>query len=618
MKVNLSILKNLTIFMVTVAAYAMAVIGCEKSRSESIPPDVKTEQAVFFLPDSCLEVSASGGNVRIVYVLENAAEEYSIVPEYEAEWLDRFDFSSKNTISFAVDQNSDDISREAQVYFVYFSEKDTVSDVLTITQRGIESIPEFEFDIVRKTDCSISFSVVSRDKNMPYIAMLTERAYMDSFSTDEQFIEDELMIFNMLASSQGLSLEEFLGLRLLTGDTDSINVSGLEPETEYCLYAHGMDVKGNALTDLHKYYASTETTELLGITFEISTDVHGTDVTLGIRPSDPEQMYIFDAFKTETVPDGYALEEFFQEYIDGQIAFYTQFGLSAESAVSQISHTGNATSKAELEAVTDYICIVTSVNKMGIVNSLASSSVFTTGEVMPSDNVIEIKVTDVGERSAAFTLLPSNEDSYIFIVDKAENWKNLTLDEISENLRSVAGISPDRFTGVHDGIADVLLPETEYVIIAAGWVQGVITTVPFMKYFITKEAPVSDVTFRLLYDKYFDCDELSSYYPGYSGLSGFVAVPAEVETTGDVSSYIYHLFRGDLMDQAEWPDNRAIDTLLHVNIPDAPETVFFATYDVEYTFLGVAIDTKGNYGKVFRGRFLPVRDGVSPVEEFDK
>lgn len=602
-----------------VAAFAAVVIGCGKIQEEQlpVPPDAEAEQAGFSLVDSCLEVPSSGGVVKIVYILSNAADEYTIEPEYEAEWISRFEIGGQRAISFSVEPNSGEASREAQVRFTYLAENDTVSDMLTVIQRGSEAVPEFEFDITRTTDYSITFSIVPEDKNMPYIAMLTEKSYMDSFESDERFMEDELGLFALQAESQGMSLEEYLGLRLLVGETEDIEVSGLEPQTEYCLYAHGMDVKGNILTGLYKKYVSTEATGLVDITFGISVDVHGTDVTLGIVPSDLEQKYMFDAFKTETVPDGYTLEEFFQEYIDGQIAFYTQFGLSIESVIAQISYVGNATSKAELDAVTDYVCIVTSINDIGTVNSAAASGYFTTGKVLPSDNVIDINVTEVRERSAAFTFMPSNDDPYVFIVDRAENWESLTEDEAVERLISAVGSAPDRFSGVHDDVAGNLLPETEYVIVAAGWVQGIVTTVPFMEYFTTEAASVSDVTFRLIYDAYFDCDELSHSYPEYAGLSGFVAVPAEVETTGDVSGYMYHLFRGDLTDMEEWPDNRAIDTLAQRNIPNTPETVFLATYDTEYTFLGVAVDSKGNYGEVFCGTFLPVRDGVSPAEEFD-
>lgn len=550
-----------------------------------MPSLPETEGADFFLADSCIEVPATGGNVKIVYILNNAADEYSIVPEYDADWLGGFDTEGQRSISFSIESNPDDTAREARVCLTYLAENDTISDILTVTQLGAVTVPEFEFDITGVTDHSISFSVIPEDKKMPYIVKLTEKSYIDAFGTDEQFIENELALFKAQAESQGMSMEEYLGMQLLTG--------------------------------LYKNYVSTVATELVDISFEITADIYGTTVTIGIKPSDLEQKYMFDAFKTKSVPDGYTLEEFFQEYVDEQIAFYAQLGISAENIIAQISHTGNASSKAELEAETDYVCIAVSVNDIETVNSAAGSEYFTTGKVLPSENIIEIDVTETKERSVAFTFMPSNDDPYIFIVDKAENWVNLTNDKMAEKLLSVAGNNPDRFTGEHSDIAENLLPGTEYVIIAAGWVQGTITTEPFIEYFTTLTATVSDVTFRLLYDKYFDCDELAASHPEYSGLSGFVAVPAKAETAGNVSKYMYHMFRGNLMDSLEFTDDMAIDTLMHRNITDTPEIVFNAMYDIEYTFLGVAIDTNGNYGKVFRGELSPVRDGVSPVEEFE-
>lgn len=430
--------------------------------------------------------------MKIVYILNNAADEYSIVPEYDADWLGGFDTEGQRSISFSIESNPDDTAREARVCLTYLAENDTISDILTVTQLGAVTVPEFEFDITGVTDHSISFSVIPEDKKMPYIVKLTEKSYIDAFGTDEQFIENELALFKAQAESQGMSMEEYLGMQLLTG--------------------------------LYKNYVSTVATELVDISFEITADIYGTTVTIGIKPSDLEQKYMFDAFKTKSVPDGYTLEEFFQEYVDEQIAFYAQLGISAENIIAQISHTGNASSKAELEAETDYVCIAVSVNDIGTVNSAAGSEYFTTGEVLPSENIIEIDVTETKERSVAFTFMPSNDDPYIFIVDKAENWVNLTNDKMAEKLLSVAG---------------------------------------------------------------------------------------------NVSKYMYHMFRGNLMDSLEFTDDMAIDTLMHRNITDTPEIVFNAMYDIEYTFLGVAIDTNGNYGKVFRGKLSPVRDGVSPVEEFE-
>lgn len=489
-----------------------------------MPSLPETEGADFFLADSCIEVPATGGNVKIVYILNNAADEYSIVPEYDADWLGGFDTEGQRSISFSIESNPDDTAREARVCLTYLAENDTISDILTVTQLGAVTVPEFEFDITGVTDHSISFSVIPEDKKMPYIVKLTEKSYIDAFGTDEQFIENELALFKAQAELQGMSMEEYLGMQLLTGNIDSVEVSGLEPETEYCIYAHGLDVEGNVLTGLYKNYVSTVATELVDISFEITADIYGTTVTIGIKPSDLEQKYMFDAFKTKSVPDGYTLEEFFQKYVDEQIAFYAQLGISAENIIAQISHTGNASSKAELEAETDYVCIAVSVNDIGTVNSAAGSEYFTTGKVLPLENIIEIDVTETKERSVAFTFMPSNDDPYIFIVDKAENWVNLTNDKMAEKLLSVAG---------------------------------------------------------------------------------------------NVSKYMYHMFRGNLMDSLEFTDDMAIDTLMHRNITDTPEIVFNAMYDIEYTFLGVAIDTNGNYGKVFRGKLSPVRDGVSPVEEFE-
>lgn len=184
--------------------------------------------------------------------------------------------------------------------------------------------------------------------------------------------------------------------------------------------------------------------------------------------------------------------------------------------------------------------------------------------------------------------------------------------------------------GVQSEEVGGLIPDTEYRIAAVimDYETGdFLADVQFSEVFKTPEAVYADLQIEVLYDKYFDLDEL--YNAGYTEYKdeavlsdsrfekGGAIVPTEIEITGDYAGFFYYIVYYDLTDTTQYPDQIFIDDFIYNNEGStSKQTIFPVTYDTYWTVVAVAIDKQGNYTPVYREKIFLMRDGASPVSEF--
>ena len=63
-----------------------------------------------------------------------------------------------------------------------------------------------------------------------------------------------------------------------------------------------------------------------------------------------------------------------------------------------------------------------------------------------------------------------------------------------------------------------------------------------------------------------------------------------------------------------YSDEMIINNIVN-GVKDSGTSGWTCTWDKEYVAYAVAEDADGNYGKVFRQRFVLTKDGVSPIDE---
>ena len=119
--------------------------------------------------------------------------------------------------------------------------------------------------------------------------------------------------------------------------------------------------------------------------------------------------------------------------------------------------------------------------------------------------------------------------------------------------------------------------------------------------------------------KYYDGDELYAYDPvAYQGVQGkALLIPKPVLTEG-VAHYYYTIVPWNDVydDESKYTDEGFIRQLTGgLGQVDLENGQWSCQYDKEYFLMSVAEDANGNYGKLYRHRFILTKDGASPIDE---
>lgn len=599
--------KNWMLMSVMALGLVASLSSCKDDKKPEPSP------ADFAVVEDEVAVPFEGGAAQVTYTLENPVEGVSLAFQPDAAWVNTEDLSTDGVIKFNVEPNEEKAERTAKVTVTYGE----LSDSFVVKQAPYEEPAPFEIIIPEEkiTLTSLSFQVIPLDKEMTYISMIIDKAYFDKFATLEEYIQDDIEYFTDDAEYYGMTLEEYLSAILNKGDTELFEVTGLVPETEYVVYAYGMNPQAEVLSDLVYELVKTASPEKIDISFEINYKVDGPMADAEITPSVNNQKYVFDAVAKENYTTDAELKGAYQSYLLQMAAMYEAFGMSAEDFVNEISNTGKATISLELDADTEYVGFAAAIDNSAVLISDLTAKEFATGKVEPSDNKIDVKISNVQARIASIEVTTTNNDPYSLSVFKSEIVAGLNDDEIVSFI--IENNAVQVFNG--DFSADItdLSPNTEYSAFAFGYVAGTATTDMVRVDFKTKEGVPSDVTFSIAYDKYFDGDEVAEKYPDFYDAASLAVLPVTAQATPEenVLGYYYAIYQGDLTSSAEYSDDMIIQSLLQQGV--TRESIYFLLpYDEPLTILGVAMDVNGNYSPVYREVINLSKDGVSPIDEF--
>lgn len=338
-------------------------------------PPAKDESRLS-LNESLITVPASGGRYGVGYHIENPVPDGLIVCSSSSDRIRNFS-TEDNTLSFDVRPNETEEPQTVRIDIIYSGSDQQLA--LLVEQEAFEKTPDFEISITETGTSSVTFDIVPADGRMTYIRAITEQANLANISSEEEFLKNEIAYYRLLAESQGMTLDEFLGLNLQTGAAEGLTASGLLPETEYSIYAFGLTVQGELLTGLSRMDFRTEELVFNDMTFDIDCQVSGSLVTLRITPSDSQQTYLINAVKESDFTDTDQLAEEMQLWLNDQYSFYGQFGMSVPDVIREIASVGEETLELELEENTSYVAFAVSVDpEIGLLNSEFTTQTFRT------------------------------------------------------------------------------------------------------------------------------------------------------------------------------------------------------------------------------------------------
>lgn len=453
----------------TSAVIAVLAVSCDKTEPVE-PDDPKTPDPELSLQES-IEVPADGGVFSITYTIENQNDSLSVEASSESnEWIHSFDCSVPGTISFTVDEYTDETqSREAAVDVVYGD----ITGQFTVIQTASE--PYFVIGISDIDYSTFVVNVTPRDKEMTYTALVTEKEFYSQFETDEEVIEYITWAWQEEAEGNNIPIDRDLDTMLETGDLTDMTVSNRLPGTDYVVFAFGINYDLEALTGVYTSEVTTKTVELLDISYELTPDVNGADAIINIVPSDLEQSYYAGVVEKSQLAEAGTVE-YWQDYFIEQIKLnQLLYGMSAEETMSPNIHTGEQDIEFSLSPETEYAAVAMAASLQGIVFSEVSTAEFKTNKANLSDNKISIDVEIIDSYTYWFKISTTNSDPYTWGCQPSSKYEGMSDEEMLEYLLQ------DPFIGLNVRSGDVesnmgATPGNTYTLYAFGYANGTATT----------------------------------------------------------------------------------------------------------------------------------------------
>lgn len=437
------------------------------------------------------EIDANGGYLRIPYSFtgpfyDDTGNPPAITVETDSEWITEAVTDIPGEIILQIAENDTGTERTAEVQVAYGSDKAAVAVTQTAKAGTDKEDPGFRIDVTMTGDAYVVYDVTPSDDGMTYINLVTTKSIYDSFANDEERFANDMAYFSQIARNNGLTLEQLLEMNLKQGYIGSVEVNGLSPETEYCIYTYGLSPSGERLTGYTSEAFSTEAVKTVDIDFDFSSEIDGAHVVLKVTPSDDTVPYVIDAYGKTAALDEAMIKKLYQQNIDEIINMMSMFGQSVEDIVKSIAHIGTDAVVADLDPNTKYIAFACGISLSGYLNSEVTTYEFRTGSTGTSDNVITVTVTSVSSSEVSYSITTTNNDQYAIIANETAAVANMSDEEIMAAYLKM-DLSGQTTRGNSSGKVQGLQPGKEYFIGAFGYAGSVATTGLSKAYFETPD-----------------------------------------------------------------------------------------------------------------------------------
>lgn len=583
---------------------------------------------LFTIDTPTVTAEAAGGEASVTYSLKNAAAGEGVhIGQCDAAWLDAFDTSAEGVISFRVAPNDGEEERRAEVTAIHANIRRTFE----VVQRGAASVPAdevFEIEVPLVRALSVQYNIAHADPAASFMVRMVKQAEIDALGSDEAIFEHELDFLEELAATHKVSFDRVVRDNIETGAKRSF-ATRLDAATQYYIMAYGVERKKTEgmtredlvrSTSIVKYPVETRPLEYTSrMDFDIEYEIDEQNVTMKITPDDNEKTYYYNFDLKRNQREDLVIQ--YQQHIDGIISMNL---LSGQHTVEQIVASLVAKKGYQEETAPfgypneEGEGIAFEISADGHIVSEPVSKRFTVGDVTQKELTLGIDITDIGPRSAAVAVEASDEENqWVACVGKTKDYAGMSDEQIIAALKA-----QNKFSLINTGsgtfAATGLTRNTDYTVFAFGYVANTVTTKLFSEAFTTADAVVADAVCTPVMEKYFNGDDLALAYPELCSWMKYMAVmPTVVQTEGDVASYCYHIWLGEMADPEKYSDDDIIHFLQRSGMK-TPHTVFTTLFDgTDRTVIGVATDSEGNYGPVYRRRITLSKEDCSPAEEFD-
>ena len=422
----------------------------------------------------------------------------------------------------------------------------------------------------------------------------------------------------------------------------SLSVEDLRAGTKYMAYAIGIDERFIANSEATVVEFETVAAQTSDLTFEVElTNIEYDHIEGSVTPSNNDDTYICSVQYASALEWSESEEDFVESIVD-DITAWGNIEDSLRKGVMSLDGISG------LQSETDYIIVCFGYD--GAPTTAPHITHFTTPAATgnPEDLVVTFEVSDITHNSVYVTTTPSVGAYYFTFYTEAENF-DLLVDEYGTTDACVAYLANSEIDygaewfdcsraeylydlgaslGKEKNFYNQLEPSTDYIAyaIAVDMETGELASEKgfVSEPFRTLDKVVSDAAVTIEFGNYYDGSALAELDPArFLNCKGYAVLPYTVKPNDSAVAWYTGFYDGDFTEWGCTDDDIYTELITYgwewgsEYVSENRESgVAVLSYDMPYTFLGIAKDSTDSYGLGFIDVITPTPDGVSPAEEF--
>lgn len=499
----------------------------------------------------------------------------------------------------------------------------------------------FEIEVSEIGYNTAKVSVVpDNDKAIYFVNVFSYEDY-EYYGGDESAFAEHLTQLRNYYYNLGATADQMVANLGFVG-AKSLTVEKLKAGTKYMAYAIGIDERfiANSVATVVEF--ETVAAETSDLTFEVElTNIEYDHIEGSVTPSNNDDTYICSVQYASAL-EWSESEEALVESIVNDITAWGNIEDSLRKGVMSLDGISG------LQSETDYIIVCFGYD--GAPTTAPHIAHFTTPEATgnPEDLVVEFEVSDITHNSVKVTTIPSVGVYYFTYYVEKEEFDLLIDDYYSVDTR-VAYLANSEIDygaewfdcsraeylydlgaslGREKNFYNQLEPSTDYIAYAiavdiqSGELasdKGFVSDV-----FRTLDKVVSDAAVSIEFGNYYDGSALAELDPArFLNCKGYAVLPYTVKPNDSAVAWYTGFYDGDFTEWGCTDDDIYAELITYGwewgsdYVSENRESgVAVLSYDMPYTFLGIAKDSTDSYGLGFIDVITPTPDGVSPAEEF--
>ena len=598
------------------ALFLTLFTGCK----EDEPPFDDSTDCEVALEQILVEVTAEGGHFEVGYELKNATQDAELKVNSEGlKWVKNI-VVNDSVVAFDVDPSYEKTERTCRIELIY---PGVYPNPIITVKQSVGKEYSIGLDLVSVTATTITLDVVPKDKDMSYVFILGNGEYIKGnglMEDDEALWESDLEIFESFAKAFGCEVSDAAKTFMYQGDMISHQITEVIPNTEYVAYAYGFDNKTmKPTTEVSRLLIKTLDVQEYTLHFDFSVKVDGPNVVIDVTPQGYDGYFYFGVFWAKDVPPGTSPEKLrslceadWEQYKGQYSSFFDNTEQGLHFIFNELAYKGTAHLEAELDANTEFVLWAFGMNDEALLNTVPETYYFETGQVSASDNKFTLSIDELYSRKAKVKVEPTNDDTYIATLVKADRFDRYSDDEIMEYI--VDNFKLQYTSGVMSDVATGLIPSTEYELLVFGCQVGVPTTSLQRLKFTTADVVYADLDFSLNVGDYYNGSEVAAINSNYSAFDGYAIVDVEAQVDADAVNFYFNAMSVD--EFFNYSYEQLIEGLVAEGPADKKGSYVFE-FDDPYIFFGVAEDADGNFTEMWTSdEIIFTKNGCSAVENF--